>query len=153
MPVRSADRMKRAGLWALLFATASLHAASLGWHWSNPLPFGNDVVGLAWRTNMPYVAVCDHGRMYASGDLLSWAAVDTGTTRDFQAAAYFGTRLVAVGASGLAWWADNLSAPNVVDLGTADWLVGVAAAPGVLVAVGDNGAVYNSTDGAACDPS
>jgi hypothetical protein len=140
--------MKQASLLALL-AAISLKAASLDWHWSNPLPFGNDVVGLAWRTNGSYVAVCDHGQMFASVDLSTWASVSSGTTRDFQAAAYFGSRLVAVGASGLAWWADDLSTPHVVDLGTTDWLVGLVATPTLVVAVGDNGAVYTSADGAA----
>lgn len=134
---------------ASVLAPLCLAASALDWHWSNPLPHGNEVAGLAWSPSQPCVAVCDHGQIYTSDDLALWVPLITGTQLDLQAAAYFHRRLVVVGANGLVLWADSLLHPNLVNLGTTNWLTSLAAAPGLLVTVGDHGAIYSSVDGAS----
>ncbi|MBN8247608.1 MAG: hypothetical protein J0L84_09210 [Verrucomicrobia bacterium] len=44
-------------------------------------------------------------------------------------------------------WSDDVQEFGTVDLGTEDWLEGVATSGSVAVAVGDNAAIYRSEDG------
>ncbi|MBN8249321.1 MAG: hypothetical protein J0L84_17985, partial [Verrucomicrobia bacterium] len=36
------------------------------WHWSNPLPHGNNIADFAFHTNHHLIQVTDHGQIYAS---------------------------------------------------------------------------------------
>lgn len=122
-------------------------ATELRWHWSNPLPHGNNIFGLAHHPDRYYVQVTDRGQLYTSTDLGRWEARETGTRRALRGATFLGTRLIVSGEAGTILWADDPQEIRRVDLETEDWLEGVAASPDVAVAVGDNGAVYRSVDG------
>ncbi len=135
-----------AALAVLLFSITAA-AAPLRWHWSNPLPHGNNIAGIASQTDWGYVQVTDHGQFYTSPDLATWTPNDTGTTKALRGVAFFGARMVTVGESGLVLWSDQPETFNLLDLGTTDWLESVAASPTKLVAVGDNAAIYTSTSG------
>jgi len=141
-------------LW-LGLATQSLKGGTtnLHWRWSNPLPFGNNITALAFSsTNLPYIAACERGQLYSSSDLTTWQRHDTGTRRALRAAVYFGDRLIVTGESGLVlsgWNADEL---GLVDLGTDNWLEGLGVSTSLVVAVGDNGAIYTSPDGVTWTP-
>lgn len=123
---------------------------NLNWHWSNPQPFGNNITALAYGgTNTAYVAACDRGQLYSSTDLVTWQSQYTGTRRALRAALYVGTNLVVAGESGTLLFGPGPDALTLQDLGTTDWLEGLAASPTQIVAVGDNGAVYTSRNGTA----
>lgn len=150
-PLAAGFRWLRAGFWfcLLLSAFASLHAATfpLTWRWSNPKPHGNDLFDFA-AIDGSYLQVCDRGRIYVSDDLAFWRVLPSPTTRALRAIAVFQNQVFIVGEAGTVLRGDLVNGFSLVDLGTADWLEGVAGSPTLLVAVGDNAAIYTSSDGA-----
>jgi hypothetical protein len=62
---------------------------------------------------------------------------------------FFGGRVLVTGESGRVLYADGVNdfSPGVLDAPTGDWLEAVTASPSLAVSVGDNGAVYTSTNG------
>jgi len=131
-----------------LFA-GGLAAQTWRWHWSNPLPHGNNIADFAFHTNHHFIQVTDHGQIYASTRDGDWEPRESGTGLDLRGAAFLGNRLLVSGERGLILWSDDVQEFRMVDLGTEDWLEGVAASATVAVAVGDNAAVYRSEDGLA----
>jgi hypothetical protein len=85
-------------------------------------------------------------RFFISYDLLSWTPANTHTTASLRADVFFGGRLVVTGEAGTVLFSDDLSNYYLLNLGTTDWLEGVAASSNLVVAVGDNGAIYTSTN-------
>jgi len=117
------------------------------WHWSSPLPHGNNISDFAFHTNHQFIQVTDRGQIYASAAKGGWELRESGTRRDLRGAAFMGNRLLISCEQGLILWSDDAQEFHPVDLGTEDWLEGVAASPQVAVAVGDNAAIYRSGDG------
>ncbi len=131
----------------LLAIALSGTARTLSWNWSNPLPHGNDIVGMAWNGTLG-VEVCDRGRVYTSPDLIDWFPQESHLTNDLQAVTFFGDRIIVTGAFGAVAWSDDGVNFTAGSLNTSNWIVSVAASSNLVVAVGDNGALYTSTDGA-----
>jgi hypothetical protein len=135
----------------LVFAsiTSQLEAVTfpLRWRWSNPTPHGANIIDMAFKDGLA-VQVAERGQIFTSDDLLFWTPRESGTTSALRAVTFFNNRIVITGENGTVVYGDSVEAFNVVNLGTADWLEGVAASPTLLVAVGDNGAIYTSADGA-----
>ena len=118
------------------------------WRWSNPLPHGNNVLDMLVASDVA-VQVGDGGTVYVQGLDERWApALDR---RDQLPA-----RCCADGRSVSRRWREwlhsvvrrreQLSAAQVLPA-TANWFEGVAASAQRAVAVGDNGAIYTSTNG------
>jgi hypothetical protein len=137
----------------LLFPSPDSSGANfpLRWRWSNPRPHGNNVLDMAYSPLLGLgVQVAERGQVYTSDDLSNWLPRDSGVTNALRAVTFFGTRIVITGESGLVLYADSVAnfGPGTLDGQTGDWLEAVAASPQTVVAVGDNGAVYTSDDGA-----
>ena len=130
------------------FLSFDLAAAnpSLTWRWSNPRPHGNNIIDMAYLDGLA-IQVCDRGQLYASTDLSTWIPLDSHTTNSLRAVTFFGSRVVATGENGTVVFADSLDNFQFVNLGTSNWLEGVAASTNLLVAVGDNATIYTSTNG------
>jgi hypothetical protein len=114
--------------------------APLLWHWSNPLPHGNNISDVAFA-NGQYIEVCDQGQIYSSVDMVNWSVHDSHTDSALRAVTFSGSRLVVTGAAGTVLYADDLDAVQpgqLLDGPTSDWLEAVAASTSVVVAVGDN---------------
>jgi hypothetical protein len=140
------------GTWPVIVLTGvlatQLFAQSLSWNWCNPQPHGNDIVGLAWNGTLG-VQVCELGRVYTSPNLIDWFPQNSHLTNDLQAVTFFGSRIIITGANGaIAYSDDGVNFTNCSVNSGGNWLVSVAASPKLVVAVGDNGAVYTSTNGA-----
>jgi hypothetical protein len=120
-------------------------STNLVWHWSNPLPHGNNVSDLAYQPNR-YVQVGDRGQLYTSTDGRNWLQYDSGTRKSLRGVAFFGTNLVISAESGTILEGPAPDALTLHDLGTADWLESIAASSSVIVAVGDHAAIYRSTN-------
>jgi len=125
----------------------------LRWRWSNPLPNGANLVDMACSTS-PWlsVQVAERGQIFTSDDLELWLPRDTFLTNALEAVTFFGPRIVVTGENGLVLYADDVEhfqAGTLLDGPTTDWLEAVTASPRLVVAVGDNGAIYASTNGAA----
>jgi hypothetical protein len=116
------------------------------WRWSNPTPHGAHIFALASKGST-VVEAGEFGQAFASDDLVTWRPLATGVTNMLRAATWFGPRLVITGESGLVLYSDTLEFFHTVDLQTEDWIEGVAASNNRIVAVGDNGAIYVSSDG------
>jgi hypothetical protein len=143
----------RVGLWlglAALISSLDVLGVSfpLTWRWSNPCPHGNDIIDVAY-TNQFWIQVAEQGQIYTSGDQNTWIPRDSHTMRDLRAVTFFNGQIVIVGESGTVVSGPSATQLTVIDLGSSDWLEGVAASSQWAVAVGDNGAVYTSADGRA----
>lgn len=132
----------------LSIATTCALDLPLRWRWSNPTPHGNTVYDMTRQFGLVFQAT-DSGQLYSSFDLGLWEPHDTGTTNSLRGLAFLGGRLIITGASGTALYADSLAdiRPATLEPPTTDWLESVAATASLLVAVGDQGAVYTSTTG------
>src|SRR5947207_9613382 len=136
---------------ALLLAQISIavggSTSSPIWRWSNPSPHGNNIVGML-STNGFVLQVCDRGQLYSSVDYETWTPHETHTSSSLRCLCFFKGQYVVSGESGTIVVGDTNFTFKVLSLGTADWLEGIAASPNLLVAAGDNGAIYTSADGA-----
>jgi hypothetical protein len=135
------------GLWLV---SIEAFAAQLPqrWRWSNPAPFGGNIYDMAYGLGLT-VAVTERGGIHTSEDLIFWEPRDSHTSNALRAVTFLGNRLVIAGERGTVLYADSLLDFRLVHLGTEDWLEGLAASTNLLVAVGDNGAIYTSGNGTA----
>jgi hypothetical protein len=135
-------------LLCLVESPANLTAATLplAWRWSNPYPHGNNIIDMAYGNGLA-VQVAERGQIYTSVDSQSWIPRDSHTTLALRAVTFLNGRVIITGENGTVLYADAPSDFKLVSLGTADWLEAVAASPNLLVAVGDNAAIYTSGDG------
>jgi hypothetical protein len=131
----------------MLWRGAEPGACAPTWYWSNPMPHGNDIAGLAYFNGLT-IAVTDSGQIYTSDDLALWLPRQTGVTNDLQAITVFGNQVVVTGAAGAVLYSSDGVNYTGTNLATTDWLVGAAASSNLVVAVGDNAAIYTSTDAA-----
>ncbi len=123
----------------------------LRWRWSNPTPHGGNIVDMAYSPVLDLaVQVAERGQIFTSSDLNLWLPRESKVTSFLQGVTFFGSRIVVVGENGAVLYADEVNdfQPGIlVDGPTSDWLVEVAASPTLLVAAGDNGAIYTSANG------
>ena len=127
--------------------SCSAIGAPLTWIWSNPQPHGNEIYDFATSGALS-VEVGERGQLYTSLNQELWVPRVSGTDRALRAVVFFGNNVVITGEEGTVVSADvaALTDFTFLDLGTTDWLEGVAASTNQLVAVGDNGAIYTSED-------
>lgn len=136
--------------WALLAQAAG--RTDLRWHWSSPLPFGNNIADIIGDTNRFYLAVTDHGQAYQSDDLTQWKSLTTGTRNYLRAATFHPLgadthAVIIVGEAGTVLRLHATGEFSRTTLPTSDWLEGVASSGTRLVAIGDQSALYTSDDG------
>lgn len=137
------------GLVLSFLAGASLMAEelSLPWRWSNPLPNGNNVYDLSVKDAW-YVQVTDHGQIYVSTNRLEWSPRVSGVTNSLRAVMFHQERIIITGENGTILHG-GLAAPferATLTPPTTDWLESVAGSDSLLVAVGDEAAIYTSPD-------
>ena len=119
--------------------------APLTWRWSNPTPHGANIVDVA-HVNGLAVQVGERGQIFTSTDFEYWTPRDSHTTRSLRGVTFLGGRIVISGESGTILFADDPTEFFLNNLATTDWLESVAASTNLVVAVGDNGAVYTSSN-------
>ena len=98
------------------------------------------------------VQVAERGQIYVSANLDLWLPRDTFITNALRAVTFHGQRIIITGENGVTLYSDDAETfqqGTLLDGPTTDWLEAVAASPSLLVAAGDNGAIYSSTNGAA----
>lgn len=118
----------------------------LTWRWSNPLPHGNNIIDIA-TTNQFWIQVAERGQIFTSGDLVVWTPRESHTTRALRSVTFFKDKMIISGEAGTILSGTSALDLVLIDLGTTDWLEAVAASPDLAMAVGDNAAVFTSTDG------
>ena len=139
-------------------ALQQVHAVDfpLRWRWSNPNPHGNNIVDMAYHSPLQLgVQVAELGQIYTSSDLTFWTPRPSGTTLNLRAVTFLtqpATRIIITGENGTVLHGtgvDDFQPGTLIDGPTTDWLEAVTAAPNLAVAVGDQGAIYTSTNGIA----
>lgn len=127
---------------------AAHRADAVDWHWSNPLPNGNNIVSIAYNGNSGQsLEVGELGQVYYGDDFFDWLPANSGTTNDLQSVIYFGNRAILTGANGTVGYSDDGINFTATSLNPTNWLVAVAASSNRLVTVGDNAAIFTSSDG------
>ncbi len=132
----------------LLLSSAHAEVREGRWRWSNPRPHGNNVLDM-YVSEALSVQVGDRGALYVE-EGTRWAPAKTGTDQYLRSVTLMDGRLIATGENGTILWSDDYRTftPGGLSPATADWLEGVAATAQKAVAVGDNGAIYSSSNGA-----
>jgi len=135
---------------AACLSSPRVHASPLTWLWASPQPNGNNWVDLI-QTNGFYVGLGGRGQLSSSMDLRLWTPHASGTPLALRSAAFFGDRVIITTEQGhilrAAASTNGLGDFDLIDLGTLDWLEGVASSGSQIMAVGDNAAIYTSTNG------
>jgi hypothetical protein len=121
-------------------------SAEYPWRFSNPSPHGNNIAAMLVTSNNVWQAG-DRGSVYTSPDLDHWFPRESGTTQSLRGITIFGDSVFISGAEGTIVSGKSPWSLQARSLNTPDWLEGIAASPARIVAVGDNGAIYNSGDG------
>jgi len=146
----AAPALLRLGVIAMALVTVVSLSEPLRWRWSHPQPHGNNVVDMAWSVADAYwLQVAEKGTIYTSRDGFSWIPRDSGSRLALRGVTFLGSRAVVTGEAGTVLYADDpadFRPGELRDGPTSDWLEGVAASSTLAVAVGDNGAVYTSTN-------
>lgn len=105
---------------------------------TNPVIFK----GLAYGNGV-FVGVGDGGQVGSSPDGTHWTIQASNTTQNLTAVAYFG-QFVAVGQGGVILTSPDGVTWTSVSSGTTNNFNGISSGIGTLVAVGDNGTIYQS---------
>jgi hypothetical protein len=134
--------------WLAAAASLQITTAELSprWRWSNPDPHGANLRALVHYEGS-ILQFAERGQIYASDPLYRWVPIASGTLRDLRAATGFGGKLIVTAEAGTVLILDSLAIEQVIDLQTPDWLEGVSASTAEVVAVGDRGAIYRSSNG------
>src|SRR6185369_15294383 len=128
----------------LLFAIPTIAAP---WRFSNPQPHGNNILDMALDSAGNVWQVGDRGRVYTSPDLDTWLPHESGISRSLRSLVFFKGKAFISTEEGGILTGSSPDALTFIDLGTLNWLEGIAASADTLVTVGDNGAIYSSADG------
>src|SRR5688572_11537788 len=98
--------------------------------------------GVVWQ-------VGERGQIYTSRDLDYWIPRESGTMKSLRSITTFGTNVFISAEEGTILSGPNARQLTIRTLETTDWLEGIAGGTNAIVTVGDNGAVYSSSDGVA----
>jgi hypothetical protein len=121
---------------------------TLGLIWEALPPFTTNTLQGVAATESLYVLCGEHGSVFTSPNGMHWTERHTPTTNLLSGTAAFPSGWIACGARGtLLKAAPNAEAWSTVNLGTTNWVYRVRNTGGHLVAVGQNGIIYTSTDG------
>ena len=130
-----------------LFFLFLFSAGAAPWRFSNPQPHGNNILDMALDSVGNVWQVGDRGRVYTSPDLDTWFPHESGVTRSLRSLVFFKGKAFISTEEGGILSGSSADALTFIDLGTLNWLEGITASADTLVTVGDNGAIYSSTDG------
>jgi hypothetical protein len=127
-------------------------AVAAPWRFSNPQPHGNNILDMALDSAGNVWQVGDRGRVYTSPDLDTWYPHESGVTRSLRGLVFFKGKAFISTEEGGILSGSSPDALSFTNLGTLNWLEGIAASADMLVTVGDNGAIYSSGDGLSWSP-
>lgn len=133
--------------WGVLLCLLAGPILGSPWRFSNPRPHGNDILDMALRNDEVVWQVGNRGRIYTSRDLDRWMPHESGTFNSLRSLTFFGTNVFVSGEAGLILSGPGPNTLTLQNLGTTNWMEGIAASPTALVTVGDNGSIYSSSNG------
>jgi hypothetical protein len=116
------------------------------WSWSNPLPEGNDLSGVASNGSL-LVTVGAGGTILTSADGASWSAQFSGTASYLRRVIWTGTEFIAVGEGGTILTSPDGKNWTAQSSGTTVELSSVVWTGTQFVAVGNSDQILTSPDG------
>lgn len=141
-------------------ATARLAGAT--WSAGTTIGSGGDLRSLTWATvtsadgllsSTKYVAAGAAGALHTSSDGVSWSAINSATSSNFNGATYFGS-FKLVGDGGVILLSSDAITWNAQNSGTTQNLYAIASnGLNLNVAVGANGTIITSADGTTWTPA
>lgn len=141
---------------------ASARLAGATWSAGANIGNGSDLRSLSWAittstdglvTSSRYVAAGAAGTLYTSTDGIAWTAVNSGTSSNFNGAAYFGG-FKLVGDGGVVRLSSDAVTWTAQNSGTTQNLYAIANnGLNLNVAVGANGTIITSADGITWTPA
>lgn len=141
---------------------ASARLAGVAWSAGASVGNGNDLRSATWAittstdgllTSSHYVAAGVAGTLYTSTDGIAWTAVNSGTSSNFNGAAYFGS-FKLVGDGGAVLLSTDAVTWSAQNSGTTQNLYAIASnGLNLNVAVGANGTIITSADGITWTPA
>jgi len=123
-------------------------AETLGTVWHLIPPFTtNTLQGSAWNGSL-YAVSGEHGSVFTTADGTNWTSHATPTTNLLSGLTAYSDGWIASGARGtLLRGGSDAATWTAVNLGTTNWIYKVRNTGGALVAVGQNGTIFSSTNG------
>ncbi|MBL4641094.1 MAG: hypothetical protein JKX86_04675 [Verrucomicrobiales bacterium] len=129
-------------------APRSAKAAEGPWRWSNPRPHGNSIRAIAKGDGFS-IEVGDNGSIHTSQNMVQWFPRASGVEQTLRAAVFFAEQAIVAGDGGTLLYSEGEEnfEPGELDKPTSQTIRALAASGKTIVAGGDDGTLYISTDG------
>ncbi len=118
------------------------------WRWSNPRPHGNSIRAIAEGVDFS-IEVGDNGSIHTSQNMVQWFPRESGVELTLRAAVFFKEQAIVAGDEGTLLYSESEQQfePSELDKPTSGNFRALAASDKMIVAGGDDGILYTSTDG------
>ncbi|RTZ64124.1 MAG: hypothetical protein DSZ35_10635 [Verrucomicrobia bacterium] len=118
------------------------------WRWSNPQPHGNSIRAIAKGDDFS-IEVGDNGSIHTSQNMVQWFPRASGVELTLRAAVFFKEQAIVAGDDGTLLYSESEEQfePGVLDKPSSGNFRALAASGQLIVAGGDDGTLYTSTDG------
>ena len=118
------------------------------WRWSNPQPHGDSIRAIAKGGDFS-IEVGDNGSIHTSQNMVQWFPRASGVEQTLRAAVFFAEQAIVAGDGGTLLYSEGEEnfEPGELDKPTSQTIRALAASGKTIVAGGDDGTLYISTDG------
>ena len=123
-------------------------AAEGPWRWSNPQPHGNSIRAIAKGDDFS-IEVGDNGSIHTSQNMVQWFPRESGVEHTLRATVFFNEQAIVAGEDGILLYSESEEQfePGKLDKPASGDFRALAASSETIVAGGDDGMLYTSTDG------
>ena len=126
----------------------SANAEEGPWRWSNPRPHGNSIRAIAKGHDFS-IEVGDNGSIHTSQNMVQWFPRESGVEHMLRATVFFNEQAIVAGEDGILLYSESEEQfePGKLDKPASGDFRALAASSETIVAGGDDGMLYTSTDG------
>ena len=118
------------------------------WRWSNPRPHGNSIRAMAKGDDFS-IEVGDNGSIHTSQNMVQWFPRESSMEQTLRATLFFAEQAIVAGDGGTLLYSvgEEVFEPGELDKPASGNFRALAASSETIVAGGDDGMLYISTDG------
>ena len=130
------------------FAPGMAKAEEGPWRWSNPRPHGNSIRAMAKGDDFS-IEVGDNGSIHTSQNMVQWFPRESSMEQTLRATLFFAEQAIVAGDGGTLLYSvgEEVFEPGELDKPASGNFRALAASSETIVAGGDDGMLYISTDG------